>query len=152
VQSVRSSVTNIREHLTMDMGIQEFRASLLQYFLDTVPGSALIDLSSEGRSSIAELAEDKYSSWEWNIGYSPKYDLKREFTFDGQKFSLSMHVEKGIVREISLESGTADKETLEGFCSLLKGKRHDDKTFESAGRELEIVSQVHINRFVLNFF
>jgi len=152
VQSIRSRVTNITDHLSGNMDMEGFRASLIRHFLDRATGSAGYEFSREDEAAIRELAEDKYSSWDWNIGYSPKYDLNRDFLFDGKQFSLSMHVEKGIIREIGLEAEGVEKEYLDAFCSRLKGNRHDPGLIRQVCQELKIVNPGLIDRFVLNLF
>jgi hypothetical protein len=63
-----------------------------------------------------------------------------------------MHVEKGKIREISLESVGKGKEKLEQLCSRLKGNRHDPGTVEQACLELEIVHKDLAGEFIMNLF
>ena len=74
IASVRSRVTNLCEHLPHLANIQAFSQALerilsCQYTDEEYP------LSSDELASIQQLADEKFSQWEWTYGHSPKATL-----------------------------------------------------------------------------
>ncbi|MGA1864916.1 MAG: lipoate protein ligase C-terminal domain-containing protein, partial [bacterium] len=45
------------------------------------------------------LVHEKYSSWDWNFGHSPKYSLTNELKYPGGNVEFNLNVEKGIIKE-----------------------------------------------------
>jgi lipoate---protein ligase len=77
IKSVRSRVTNISEHLTTPLDIQDFITLVMNHIVSTHQDAKLYQFSEQDRNGINELVKRKYSTWEWNFGYSPKYNLTK---------------------------------------------------------------------------
>lgn len=76
VQSVRSRVTNIADYLPPEMTIEDLKQEILHYFAeneDVMP----YQLSEETERQIKKRAQDHFSTWEWNWGVSPTYNIRR---------------------------------------------------------------------------
>ena len=92
VKSISSSVTNLVNHLDDKMSVEQFEQFLYRYFLNTA--------DAEWRMSEDQLKEinlqviEKYNTWEWNFGYSPKFKFiwKDKWVF---------FIEKGIIQSIA---------------------------------------------------
>ena len=95
VQSNRSEVTNIRTHLKEQMSIEEFIEGLSKFILKNNSGSTEYSFTDKEILNIEKLSSDKYSKEEWIFGYSPKYNLTREFIFSNKKWQIDIHVVKG---------------------------------------------------------
>ena len=152
VKSVRSEVSNVRESLGKQINMESFRSSLINYFLDIHKGSSLFILGGDDEYRIKVLAEEKYSSWSWNIGYSPRYRLIRECMLDDLAVSLNLSVEKGIIREIHLVSEGLDKRKCDAFMAQLTGAKHDPEIVDTVCREVALVKPDQIENFVYSFF
>ena len=127
VKSVRSQVTNIQEHLDRRMEVREFQQHLFDSVLNTMKGSVYHYNEGDLRE-IVNLKESKFSSWEWNFAYSPRYHFSKMLPYDAGEISIDMNVEKGIILEISIRGdflGSKDIQTLE---ELLTGCIHDPQT------------------------
>lgn len=74
IASVRSRVTNLCEHLPHMTGIQDFSHQLEQ-ILSRQYADAEYPLSDDDLARIQQLADKKFSQWEWNYGRSPKATL-----------------------------------------------------------------------------
>lgn len=74
IASVRSRVTNLCEHLPHIADIQAF-SQKLEEILSCQYEDEEYKLSTENLSSIQQLADEKFSRWEWNYGHSPKATL-----------------------------------------------------------------------------
>jgi len=128
VKSVRSEVTNIREHLVDNMKVEDFQKQLFDSILDEMEGAMKYQYSKKDLDEITKLKDSKFSSWEWNFGYSPKYQFNKALRFGAREIALHMNVDKGIIKEVNIEGdflGAKDIHALEDF---LVGTIHDPQT------------------------
>ena len=102
IQSTRSRVTNVREHLPQDIGLSEFRHLLLQ---NAAAGNAAepYPLSQADLEAVEKLRRERYGTWAWNFGESPAYTQLNRRRFDGCGLvELFLDVDKGILRGMTL--------------------------------------------------
>ena len=138
VKSVRKRVTNIADHMNVPVTAQSFLDGLCRYFSGHIEGIEPYSLSPDDISEADRLAAEKYSSWEWNFGASPAYNMKRSHRYDFGLIDVLMSVKRGEIREVRIYGdffGLRDKEYLEG---LLTTVRHDRESIMSALRGVEI--------------
>lgn len=101
VQSNRARVTNISDHLTTNMTIEEFLLFLEKFITKTeLDKYTLYNYSRQDLAAIAKLAEEKYSKESWNYGSSPKYGYSKTSRFNWGVIELYMEVNRGIIKEI----------------------------------------------------
>lgn len=67
VQSVRSSVTNIKDHLESFLSIGDFKTTIKNFFLNNNNESSIYTFTNSDRKAIEKLANEKYSTTEWNF-------------------------------------------------------------------------------------
>lgn len=127
VKSIRSKVANISEYLKTNTPIEEFARMIEDHIKSVFPNSKAFNLSSEDISSINNLVKTKYSSWEWNFGYSPSYTLNRRIEFNSKQLLFELTVDKGIIYQISI-SGDLDKNVVAKIKQQLVGCKHDYET------------------------
>jgi lipoate-protein ligase A len=87
-------------------------------------GNSTYILNENDHQEIEKLSVEKFNTWEWNFGYSPKYSFKNELAIDGKILKIEMNVQKGIIMEclISGDYYSAGKAELLSF--QLQNKRH----------------------------
>lgn len=95
VQSNRSRVTNISEHLPKAMGIEEF----MDFIYREVGVGQASDYTPEEVAAIERLREERYATAEWNWGVSPKYTYSNVVKLPSGLVEIFLNVEKGIIRE-----------------------------------------------------
>lgn len=66
VKSVKSPVTNICEHLPSPIKIDEFKQSIINYFLENRVDNKLYRFNKEDMDAIELLKEKKYATTVWN--------------------------------------------------------------------------------------
>lgn len=87
VESVRSSVTNISDHLTKKMDTEEFMSEFIVFASEGL--GCYIDYPTDEEVNRAmELKEEKYKTDQWNIDYSPPF--KAEVTIRGIKYFINV--------------------------------------------------------------
>lgn len=82
IKSVRSRVTNVREHLTRDIPLDEFRRILLENILRENGGEEY-QLTGADLAAIETLRRERYASWDWNYGASPECTLCKRRRVEG---------------------------------------------------------------------
>ena len=142
VKSVPSKVTNIKNHLVDKMDVVDFQKLIHGTILETMDGSSKYFYNKDDLNEINELRNSKFSSWEWNFGYSPKYQFNKALRFGTRKITLHMNVNKGIIQEVNIEGdflGTKDIHALE---DALIGTIHDPETIRKR------LSGIRVNDYI----
>jgi lipoate---protein ligase len=101
VQSNRSPVANISQFLQTPMTTAEFIRFLLGVQLEN-PENSFYQLSENDILAIEKLSTEKFKTWEWNFGYSPKYSFKNEVEIEGKLLKIRLIVEKGVIVEAEI--------------------------------------------------
>jgi len=128
IQSVRSKVANVSSFLFEDISIDKFIKRLLERILETNPGSIIIQLSAKDIAEIERLAEEKYSHWDWNFGYSPMYTFQNEIDVgQGKRLTCFLSVEKGEIVEVKIGGNLIPSEESDYLEKDLRGLLHHTK-------------------------
>ncbi|GJM41230.1 MAG: lipoate--protein ligase [Ardenticatenaceae bacterium] len=131
VQSIRSFVTNIREHLSEEMDVMAFRQALLTgiFGSETVPAYPLSDADWE---QIREIATQRYMSWDWNYGRSPAFNIQKSEKLSVGKVDARIEVEKGRIQTIKLYGDFSGQQDVAALEMRLTGLRYDREAIQSA--------------------
>jgi lipoate-protein ligase A len=102
VKSVISNVTNIREHVSVEIDLMSFLTMLKKNIL----GNSYDEfrLSEVIKREVELLAKTKYRSSTWNYLACPDFKMMRNFHSGNIGIKYFVAVEKGIVREMSFET------------------------------------------------
>jgi len=138
VKSVRSRVTNIRDHLTEPMDVEVFQQRILDHILRNSIDAKVYDYNEADINEIRALRDTKYSTWEWNFGYSPKYQFCKSISFAGGQLDLHMNVEKGIIRELKIVGDFSSKKDISLLERILIGCIHDPETLRNKLSETNV--------------
>lgn len=104
VNSNRSVVVNISEHLPSPMTIVDFKIRLYEHIQSVFPDSKRIQLSKEQIEEIQKLANEKYKTWEWNFGYGPKYEINTQSIIQEKKIDFHIKIAKGFIQTFESSS------------------------------------------------
>lgn len=126
VKSIRSQVTNIKEHLRTDIDIIQFRNMILQHIMEIFPDSVVYKLSDKDLKSINKLRSEKYLTWEWNFGYSPKYEFGISFNSNGKLIQVHLDVSGGIIQKARIYNDNSNKTDISKIEEMLKGIKHNE--------------------------
>jgi lipoate-protein ligase A len=131
VKSVRSRVTNISDHLKESMDVEMFQERILAYMLQNYKDASPYQLGRTDIVEIKALRDSKYSTWEWNFGYSPKYQFCRSISFKGGSLELHMNVVKGVIKELKIVGDFTSLKDIVLLEILLVGTIHDPETIRN---------------------
>ncbi|WP_372920318.1 lipoate--protein ligase [Salegentibacter sp.] len=137
-KSVRSRVANISEFLESPMKIDDFRSRLLKGLYEESEDFERYYLSPEEWKAVHELKEEKYDSWDWNYGRSPKFNIKRSKRFSIGEVDLRIFVEKGHIRDFKIFGDFFGKEPVENLESLLVGARYEKEDITDLLKDIEL--------------
>jgi lipoate-protein ligase A len=59
-------------------------------------------LSGDEWNAVEALADEKYRRWEWNVGASPPFGVRRRERFDEGEVDVRMSIEDGKVDRIQI--------------------------------------------------
>jgi lipoate-protein ligase A len=124
-KSVRSRVANISEFINRPIKIEEFRALLLSGLYEERETFETYHLTPEEWKAVHALKEEKYDSWDWNYGRSPKFNIQRTKRFPVGEIDVRMFVEKGYLTELKIFGDFFGKEPLENLENILIGVKYD---------------------------
>lgn len=142
VKSVRSRVTNISNHLPTPMSLDEFTKKIMAHIQGMYADSKLYEMTDADHAAIKELSESKYSTWEWNFGYTAKYDLSQGFRTTGGNVEIHLNVDKGIIKDAKVFGDFFNKKDVSDLENALVGINHEENAIK------ETLSHLNINDYI----
>ncbi|MDX9881309.1 MAG: lipoate--protein ligase [Prolixibacteraceae bacterium] len=124
VQSNRSPVTNISDFLKVPMTVDEFSEFIFDDVPDVFQDKEIYRFSEHDVAAISTLRDQKYASWDWVYGYSPKYVFRNKVPAPSGEIAVEMMVVKGIIQEIKTDGLPS------GIPEMIIGKRHRIEDFQ----------------------
>jgi lipoate-protein ligase A len=117
-------VTNIANYLPEPMKVEDFGNLLFSEINKLMTGSQIYSPTKVDLAAIQKLSVEKYRTWEWIFGYSPRYRFTNELETEKGEILISLQVEKGLMVEVSV-SGAIEAELSQKLSEGLLGCRHD---------------------------
>lgn len=144
VQSNRSRVTNISEHLSHNplypdgkMDIGAFKDYLGNYICCKYPDLTPYIYTPEDKAAITKLRDEKYALDSWNFGKSPAYSYSKVHKFPGGLLEVFMDVEKGIITRLEIMGDYFFTKPTEEFIRAFTGVKHTHGTVAEKLAELD---------------
>ena len=131
LKSVRSRVTNIREHMPHDYSVMEFLAHLKQKLFC---GGEFQEytLTEADLAQIDRIYQERYGNPSWTFGRAPKFSLHNSKRFPEGGVGVYFEVEKGIVRSCSIRGDFLGIVPILGLEEMFEGKPFSRQAFEEA--------------------
>ena len=142
VKSIRSQVANITEFLKKSLTIEEFALLIQNHIKELFPNSSEYQIAHGDISSIADLVKTKYSTWEWNYGYSPTYTLNKQLSIGNKMLSIQINVDRGIISQVTFNGDFLIKSRITVLEDILLGCQHEVNEMTSK------LSLVDLNDFI----
>ncbi len=138
VKSIRSHVANITEYLDKEISIEQFKAMLILHIRTLFQNAIGYQFTPDDIDSINELVSTKFSTWEWNYGYSPSYKLSNQICIDDIVLNIAVNVEKGIITNLSIKRDNQFQEDYKPIEEILIGCSHDAHEISKRLKEIDI--------------
>ncbi|MCB2194513.1 MAG: lipoate--protein ligase [Bacteroidetes bacterium] len=143
VKSVRSRVTNISDHLPKKMSVTAFQDEILRFIMESNPNAVLYEYTSDDIEKIENLVKEKYATWEWNFGYSPKYGFEKMIKTNGGNVEVQMNIEKGIIQDIKIYGDFFNELDISDVQKALTGQKHQEDAIRKSLENLPFERYFH---------
>ncbi|NLB80561.1 MAG: lipoate--protein ligase [Clostridiaceae bacterium] len=120
IKSVGSRVTNISKHLKNAITVEQFQRLIADSF-----DLSEYHLTAEDIENTNRLVEEKYQTWDWNYGYSPKYTFKNNLRFSGGCVEIYLDIKDGIIQLCRIFGDFFSTEDIADVEKVLVGCRHN---------------------------
>ena len=155
VKSVRSRVTNISDHLPHAIPIETFINRLMAYITESREDSTAYTFTMEDDAAIRQLVRRKYDTWEWNFGYSPKYNFSRAFKTGGGHLEVNLEVREGIIREAKLFGDYFHLKETQELEEMLRGQAHEYEAIKQLLNGIDLAEYIRgcsVDEFLSGIF
>ncbi len=125
VKSIPSRVTNIREHLKIDIDVTGFKNIIMDYIMENNPYASLYEFSIKDIDNINMLKREKYQTWEWNYGYSPEYGFERTFITHKGAIRVNLYISGGFIKEAKIQGDFFNRSEVSVLEVSLEGIKHE---------------------------
>ena len=123
VASVRSRVANLRSYLPAFPDIRAFQDAL-QEMLSA--GDGTIGLNPSQLEAVGKMADEKFRTWEWNFGRSPRTTFSRTKKFACGTVTAHYSLEHGVLSELQFTGDFIGARPAEELAEKLKGSKLED--------------------------
>ena len=142
IKSVRSRVTNISEHLSVEISVEDFRKVLVEKMFE----ENLLEeycLTPEDLKGICKLRDEKYATWEWNYGNSPAFDVRKERRYSFGGLSLLLGSKHGRIESLQIWGDFFGNGDVAELSARLIGLKLEMKELESYLEDVDLNFYIH---------
>lgn len=128
VKSVRGRVGNIKPFLPRPLSVSEFQSRLQS----AVEGLTPFALDSEALQEVRGIEEEKYSTWDWNYGASPRFTERKKTRFPWGGVEAFLVVNEGRIIECSFRGDYFGNGDYAPLLSRLVGRTYERESVAQA--------------------
>ncbi len=136
VASVKSRIANIREYLEKDIDTPEFIKGLVDYIAETTRGER-VEPNDEQKKEATRLRLSRYSTWEWNFGASPQYDISETKRFSFGSVTITLDVKDGYINDIVITGDFFGSKDISELCERLRNVPHKESAVLSHSGDID---------------
>jgi len=125
VQSNRSEVANIASYLPEPMSVEDFGNLLFSEISQQLSNTQIYTPTEADLEAIQELSNEKYRTWDWIYGYSPRYRFNNILETQNGLIHINLLVEKGQLVEVTVSGAIGVELSAKITKALLQGCPHD---------------------------
>ena len=144
IKSVRSRVTNVKPYVKGDIGIREFWDVLKRYMVEerSLPQHTF---TPGELARVEAIRAERYGTWEWNFGRSPRYSIQKERRVEGcGRIEVSYEVDKGVITALAVYGDFFGNAEPEELIQRLIGRKPEE------GDLREALTGVPVDRYFKN--
>lgn len=142
VKSVKSRVSNIRPFLNDTHTIEEFTSTVIREVLAQFPDARMYEYTDQDKAGIRQLAEEKYSTWEWVYGTSPKFTYTHALKYEKGVLDIGLAVSSGLIEEIAFYGDFFGTKEIDDLGLLLIGTPYRRESVE------KVLADVALDEYV----
>ncbi|NLB32195.1 MAG: lipoate--protein ligase [Tissierellia bacterium] len=142
IKSVKERVTNISDYLSESIDTMMFKDIMVKSIMNKSKNE--YKLTDEDMAKISKIAKEKFESWQWNYGKSPKFNITKTGRFKGGKVEFRLDVNKGKIESCNLYGDFFGNVDIEEFCNSLIGVEYMKESIE------EVLQNQNIDQIFYN--
>jgi len=127
VKSVQSRVVNIKQCMARECTLEELKTQLIATVFAQSQGDAVqMELDADDHKAVQDLMANRYSTWEWNYGESPRYNFRQEKFLPGGTVTTYLEIDDGKIAHCAIHG---DFFAFADICEVsrsLVGVRHEE--------------------------
>ncbi|HFH7630264.1 TPA: lipoate--protein ligase [Streptococcus agalactiae] len=127
IKSVRARVTNIVDHLSDKITVQEFRDAILAQMKEEYPEMDEYVLSDAELSEIQAMRDNQFATWDWTYGKAPEYTIERGVRYPAGKITTYANVENSTIKSVKIFGDFFGVKPVDDIEKMLEGVRYDYK-------------------------
>lgn len=127
IKSVRARVTNIVDHLSDKITVQEFSDAILAQMKEEYPEMDEYVLSDAELSEIQAMRDNQFATWDWTYGKAPEYTIERGVRYPAGKITTYANVENSTIKSVKIFGDFFGVKPVDDIEKMLKGVRYDYK-------------------------
>lgn len=127
IKSVRARVTNIVDHLSDKITVQEFSDAILAQMKEEYPEMDEYVLSDAELSEIQAMRDNQFATWDWTYGKAPEYTIERGVRYLAGKITTYANVENSTIKSVKIFGDFFGVKPVDDIEKMLEGVRYDYK-------------------------
>ena len=128
VKSNRSRVINLKEYLNDTTEIEDLKQALINQMISEDPQARQYVLTEEDKQGVEELIQNKYNTWDWNFGFSPKYNFSNAAKIPAGYIEVHLEVLRGgVIEKAKVFGDFFASAAIEEFEAQLIGLNHNEE-------------------------
>lgn len=138
IKSVRSRVANISEFLKDDMTVEQFRMEILKSVFGGEENIRYYELTEDDWTNIHKISEERYQTWEWNYGKSPRFNIQKTHRFPSGGIDIRLEVNRGVIEEAHIFGDFFGVGEVADIEACLNGIKYDRSSISKALKDFDI--------------
>lgn len=132
-RSIPSAVTNLTRYCPA-LTTARVRDALVEAFAASHGPLAPLSLEPGDWAAIRDTAQSRYRSWEWSVGRSPEFWIRRRAGFSWGCGEALIRIQRGIMTRIDLRLPGGAPPSLASWAAGLEGARYHPREIVAAVR------------------
>jgi lipoate-protein ligase A len=141
IKSIKSRVANIADVTSADINIPILEKKIIEEYCGKDSQELFLDDKCLGK---VQLAKEKYSSYSWIYGESPKSNFTSKKKFPFGTLSVNLNIEKGIITNCNFCGDFLDTRDISKVTKALEGTVYLRKNIE------EKLTKINIGKYLKN--
>ena len=155
IESVKSRVVNLKE-INPFVTVEKIEGSLMDAFIEIYSNKEIVTtieyINPEDTDSSIVYSDEiknlynKYCSWKWIFGDSPKFDLNIEKRFPWGNIDMEVSLKKGIIDNIKVYSDSLEQNLILELSEILRNvPLKTDNIIKTIDEQMKCFNQVIIS-------
>ena len=141
IKSVKSRVVNIVDFIEQKLTPEKFLAKFKDYLIKN-NNLEVYHLTEKDMECVDKLYKEKYSTYDWIFGESPKYNFKNAIKTNAGVVEINLEIENSIIKKAKIFGDFFNLEDIKVLEQKLIGLSHT---------RAELVKNIkNIDKFILN--